>query len=326
MKKIILFTLIAFMALVGELKAQDPHFSQFYANPLYVNPALAGSTVCPRLGFSVRDQWPSLGAFQTATVSYDQYVDFLSGGIGAIILGDKAGDAFRSTSFSLMYSLRLKLTRKINMNLALQASVANRSLDFQGLTFADMIDPRYGFIYSTQAQLPPSLSNPYADFAAGTVVYGDNWYGGAAFAHLTQPDDGFVSYNRLPMKVTIHGGMKLNISRDKRRTNAFFGAPIISPNVIYNMQGKFHDLNYGLYLDWSPFIVGAWFRQGFNNPDAFVFMAGVQHGMFKIGYSYDITVSSLSNVSGGAHEISLGIQFDCPEKRKKLKSIDCPSF
>lgn len=328
MKKTILLVLIAFVALVSEVKAQDPHFSQFYANPLYVNPALAGANICPRVNLAYRNQWPSLGAFTTESITYDQYVDFLSGGVGLILLGDQQGQTFSNTSISLMYSLRLKLTRKIYLNLALQASVANRSLDFSGLTFGDMIDPRYGFIYNTQAQVPENLSHPYADFSAGTIVYGENWYAGASFAHLTQPDDGFISYNRLPLKTTVHGGMKLNVSRDKRRTNAFFGAPIISPNLIYHNQGGFQDLNYGLYLDWSPFIVGAWFRQAltFKNADAFVFMVGIQNEMFKVGYSYDLTVSSLSNVSGGAHEITLGMQFNCPEKRKKIKSIDCPSF
>lgn len=328
MKKTILLILIAFLALVNEVNAQDPHFSQFYANPLYINPALAGANVCPRINMSYRNQWPSLGAFTTESITYDQYVDFLSGGVGFILLGDQQGQTFNNVSFSAMYSLRLKLTSKINMNLALQATVANRSIDFSGLTFGDMIDPRYGFIYHTQAQVPGDLSHTYADFSAGTVVYGENWYGGIAFAHLTQPDDGFISYNRLPLKSTVHGGMKFNISRDKRRTNAFFGAPIISPNIIYHNQGGFQDLNYGVYLDWSPFIVGTWFRQAltFKNADAFIFMVGIQQGMFKVGYSYDLTVSSLSNVSGGAHEITLGLQLPCPEKRKKVKSIDCPSF
>lgn len=330
MKKTILFLLVAFVALVSEVKAQDPHFSQFYANPLYINPALAGANVCPRVNLAYRDQWPSLGAFKTFTASYDQYFDFLSGGIGVIILNDKQSETFSNTSASLMYSLRLKLTREIFLNLALEASVANRSLNWDKLTFGDMIDPRYGFIYSTQAQSPTkdNLSHTYADFSAGTVVYGENWYGGISFSHLTRPEDGYISSNRLPLKTTIHGGMKFNISRDKRRTNAFFGAPMISPNIIYHNQGGFQDLNYGLYLDWSPFIVGTWFRQAisFDNADAFVFMVGIQRDSFKIGYSYDLTVSSLSNVSGGAHEITLGLQFNCPEKRKKIKSIDCPSF
>lgn len=328
MKKTILLLLIAVAAFFNGAKAQDPHFSQFYANPLYINPALAGSNICPRANIVYRNQWPTLGAFKTITAAYDQYFEALSGGIGIMVMNDRQSETFNSSSASLMYSLRLKLTRTINLNLALSAAIANRSLDWSNLTFGDMIDPRYGFIYNTQAQRPENLSHTFADFGAGALVYGDNWFGGLSFSHLTQPDDGFISYNRLPLKTTIHGGMKLNLSRDKRRTNAFFGAPVISPNIIYHNQGKFNDLNYGLYLDWSPFIVGAWFRQAisFDNADAFIFMVGIQQETFKVGYSYDLTVSSLSNVSGGAHEITLGYQFNCPEKRKVIKAIDCPSF
>lgn len=328
MKKIILLLVIAFVALLPQVEAQDAHFSQFYANPLYINPALAGANVCPRFNLVYRDQWPGLDGFKTFTASYDQYFDFLAGGIGVMVMSDKQSDVFRNNSVSLMYSLRLKLTQKIFLNLALQASIANMSLDWDKLTFGDMIDPSYGFINNTNAEKPDNTSHTYADFATGAVVYGDNWYGGVAFAHITQPDDGFISYNKLPFKTTIHGGLKLNISRDKRRTNAFFGAPVISPNIIYHNQAGFQDLNYGLYLDWSPFIVGTWFRQAisFSDADAFIFMVGLQKDYFKIGYSYDLTVSSLSNVSGGAHEITLGLNLNCPEKHRKIKAIDCPSF
>jgi len=62
------------------LFAQDPIFSQFYANPLYLNPAMAGSSVCPRLIFNYRNQWPAIsGTYITYNASYDQYVDNISG-------------------------------------------------------------------------------------------------------------------------------------------------------------------------------------------------------------------------------------------------------
>ena len=47
---------------------------------------------------------------------------------------------------------------------------------------------------------------------------------------------------------------------------------------------------------------------------------------FPSEYSYDITVSDLSNASGGAHEISMGLKFNCPQKRVRLHEISCPSF
>ena len=44
----------------SEAQAQDPQFTQFYANPLYLNPAFAGTARCPRLVMAYRNQWPSL--------------------------------------------------------------------------------------------------------------------------------------------------------------------------------------------------------------------------------------------------------------------------
>ena len=328
MKKKVLLLVVAVMSVCAGIKAQDPHFSQFYANPLYTNPALAGTAVCPRFSLSYRNQWPGLDAFKTFTASYDQHFDFLSGGIGAMIMSDAQSDFYRTNTAALIYSLRLKISRDVYFNMAAQASLTNRSLDWDELSFPDMIDPRYGYIYTTMAERPSDLSHTYFDISTGMVIYGENWFVGASAANLLRPDDGFLSYNRIPIRFTANAGMRFNLARDQRRTNAFFGAPIISPNLIYSYQGNFQMINYGLYLDWSPFIVGAWFRQAitFENSDALVLMFGVQHESLKIGYSYDITVSKLSNVSGGAHEVTIGAMLPCPEKRVRVKPIKCPSF
>ena len=68
------------------------------------------------------------------------------------------------------------------------------------------------------------------------------------------------------------------------------------------------------------------FRQGFNNPDAFIALLGIQTSVVKIGYSYDVTVSKLSNATGGSHEVSFALQFDCRPKKKRIRAINCPSF
>ena len=60
--------------------AQDPEFTQFYANQLYLNPAFAGSARCPRLSLNWRDQWPAIsGNFVTYSAAYDQHVEGVGG-------------------------------------------------------------------------------------------------------------------------------------------------------------------------------------------------------------------------------------------------------
>ena len=72
---------------------QDPEFTQFYANPIYLNPALAGAANCPRFAMNHRNQWPSLsGAYVTNSFSYDQYINSINGGIAVMVTNDMAGN------------------------------------------------------------------------------------------------------------------------------------------------------------------------------------------------------------------------------------------
>ena len=69
-----------------KVEAQDPEFSQFYANPLYLNPAFAGTARCPRVSLNYRNQWPGIsGTFITTSATYDQQVESLYGGLGLMV-------------------------------------------------------------------------------------------------------------------------------------------------------------------------------------------------------------------------------------------------
>ncbi len=312
------------------VRAQDVIFSQFYANPLYMNPAFAGSKICPRLSLNYRYQWPSLvSAFSTMSASYDQYFESLHGGVGAILMADRAGDhaAISTSSFAVMYAFRFQLAREVWVNAGLKAGIVNTSLNWNDLRFPDMIDVINGYIGQTSAQPPEHTNVWYLDFDAGVMAYGPSWYAGFSAAHLTQPSNGFYGVTALPMKFTANVGALFNIAEEARRTSSLgLGTPVLSPNFIYQYQTGLHYFNYGIYLDWQPFLVGLWFRNGIENADAFIFQVGFQQDYFKIGYSYDVTVSKLANNTAGAHELSLGVILPCPEKKQRIKAIRCPSF
>ena len=156
--KIALILLFAVAGMQG-VNAQDVGFSQFFANPLYLNPAFAGSKVAPRISLTYRAQWPGLvSAFSTVSASYDQYIPDLHGGIGAIFLADRQGDhgLLKSANLGAMYSFRFRVYDDIYVNLALQASLVNYSLDWDinHMVFPDQIDPQSGVINQTQATAP----------------------------------------------------------------------------------------------------------------------------------------------------------------------------
>jgi len=326
MKKFYVFALFALL-LSGSGFGQDPHFSQFYANPLYLNPAFAGTTICPRVILNFRDQWPSIaGTYVTYNASYDQHIDKLSGGIGILLNTDRAGQGIlNTTEASFMYSFRLEVNRSFSMKLALQASYFQEKLAWSKLTFPDMIDPRSGFVYSTMESPPEHPTKSVVDFSTGILGYGEKYFVGFAVHHLTQPNIGFISMARIPRKYTVHAGGIINLVKKVRRhTNDHI--PTLSPNILFMQQGIYQEINYGLYFNRYPFVGGLWFRQNFKNSDAVVLMVGVQASMFKIGYSYDLTVSKLTNATGGAHEVSFALQFNCKPPNKRVRAINCPQF
>ena len=139
--------------------AQDVPYSQFYANPLYLNPAFAGSAVAPRISLAYRAQWPGLvSAYTTVSASYDQYFDDLHGGIGAIIMTDRQGDhgILSTNKLAAMYAFHFQVTRDIRVSAALQAGMVQNALNVStAMRFPSQIDPELGFVYGLDGvQLP----------------------------------------------------------------------------------------------------------------------------------------------------------------------------
>jgi type IX secretion system PorP/SprF family membrane protein len=167
----VLFPILVFTVFLFDLKAQDPQFTQFYANPLYLNPAFAGTARCPRISMNYRNQWPNLsGNYVTYSVAGDLHVDALAGGLGILVTtDDQAHGTLKTTNASLIYSYQAVINREFSLKFGLQATYMQKSLDAQNLHFGDMIDARRGFVWNTQEAIPsPNKSN--ADFSAGVRI------------------------------------------------------------------------------------------------------------------------------------------------------------
>jgi type IX secretion system PorP/SprF family membrane protein len=319
MKKLLIIVIIGLSSFAA--KAQDPTFTQFYANPLYLNPAFAGSHGCPRFALNYRNEWPSLsGNYVTYSASYDQYFKNISGGFGVLATHDQQGQGTINTSMlGLVYSYHLTLGRKWKMMFGARAAWYQKFLDWDKLTFGDMIDPRRGFIYAT-GDVPRGGSRGFFDASAGTVIFNKHFFAGFAAHHLNTPNESMIIGNSpLPMRFTGHMGAEIQLGRQSKYANG----TSIMPNVIYQYQNGFQELSVGTYVKYGAFNAGFWYR----NKDAFIMTIGVNTGKFKLGYSYDVTVSKLNNgVSGGSHEISLGLNLSCKSTPISFKTISCPSF
>jgi len=329
---LILLTVVTALLFNNTGNAQDAQFSQFYANPLYLNPALAGAEICPRAVLNYRNQWPGLAkSFVNYNASYDQYFNKLHGGVGLLVNMDNAGEGIlKTTQAGLIYAFSLQAAENLYINMALQATFFQKSLNWDLLQFGDQIDPQQGFVLPTGETPPNSNSVVFPDFSSG-IVFG--WkgilHGGLAVHHLTQPNMAFYDQveNKLPMKITGHIGANISLEGG----GSGFAEDVepkfyIAPNLLYQQQGNFHQLNAGVYVIRMPIVIGTWFRHNFENADAIIVLVGINYKNLKIGYSYDITLSKLKSNTGGSHEVSLAWQFNCIEKRRKLRAINAPGF
>lgn len=321
-----LIIILIIVAGTSLLRAQDPGFSQFYANQLYLNPAFAGANKCPRVGLNYRNQWPALGStYVTYNVSYDQHVNFLEGGIGVLLMQDVQGDgAITTTSANIMYSYTIPINRNFSLTAAIEATYIQKKINWDFI-FPDMLHPLYGAIYqSAETKVPYPTKNIW-DFSTGIIGYNKNTFFGVTINHLTQPTESFKEASNavLPRKYTVHFGTNIALSSRRFRRNQLW----ISPNIIYQQQAAFQQLNYGLYLNRNSIVGGIWLRQNFQfHYDSFIMLIGFIQDNLRFAYSYDLTISQLSNQTLGAHEISAAMTFSCKTRRKGKRAISCPSF
>jgi type IX secretion system PorP/SprF family membrane protein len=302
--------------------AQDPEFTQFYVNSMYLNPALVGSNTCPTVTSMYRNQWPSTNSqFVTTAVSYDDYIKSLSGGLGIMIMSDKGGPTVLSTSgVSLAYSNHQNISKKWSVRFALQGSLYQEYLDGSKFRFNDQIDPIYGFVYPTEDFIggEPVI---YGSVGTGGILFSDKFFVGYAASHLNRPNESLIfGESRLPIKHTVHAGALLPIVK------SYDEILHVSPNVIYRRQGDSQQVNMGLNVSVEPIVVGVWYRgilfqERYN--DAIIMSIGLNFNDFNLMYSYDLTISELTPSTGGAHEVSLMYKLPCRSKKDKIRPVPC---
>ncbi len=321
LKKKLAVLLISLFTATSAL-AQDPEFSQFYAAPLYLNPAFAGTAGGPRFILNYRNQWPGVqNAYEHFAFSYDQHIPMLGGGIGLLVTNDNQADGvFRNTHASGVYSYQLRVNREVVIKSGISATYANHTVDTDRLIWG----------YDQQGNVEPSLENytgslsaNFIDFATGAVIFSERLFAGVAVDHLVEPNQSVVGGNSpLLRKYTAHAGAFFPVG--KRQANAS-----VSPNILYQQQGTANQLNLGMYYNRGPVVVGGWYRTSFVNGDAFIALVGVKYDIYKVGYSYDVVTSALRSSASGAHEVSLAIELPAPQQRargRSFKRINCPAF
>lgn len=331
------FTVIGVVVSVSVL-AQDPQFSQYYAAPLYLNPAFTGTTLEQRFIANYRNQWPNAArGFVTYAFSYDCSLPQYNSGLGFLATVDQAGTAgLRSTQFNLLYSYKWRLSEKWVVSAGLNFGYAFRTVDMNRLLFGDQL--MFDGTGNTPSDDPAMLNlntARYFDFNAGGIIYNKNLWLGFSASHLNTPNQSLLDQEALiPIKTSIHGGVRIPLYNGPfERDNI----SVLSPSFVYKKQGRFDQLDLGLHFLYDPVMLGVWYRgipvqqnvKDNLSQDAIVVVLGFHFQKLEIGYSYDFTVSELGPGSGGSHEVAVKYLLDFAlqgKTKKKEKFIPCPSF
>jgi type IX secretion system PorP/SprF family membrane protein len=333
-KKSVLSVII--LLLTFYTNAQDPHFSQFFASPLTLNPAFTGKfDGTLRVAGNYRNQWPAFNnVYTTSTLSVDfpilknKLPDYDTWGLGILALTDKAGGGVLTNNYigiSTSYHKALDEDGFQQLGIGFQGTYGQKRLNTDNLKFEDQLTP-FGFTGVTQDIFnTENLNINYLDVNAGLLYTGstaddNNFYIGASMYHINRPKESFKGgiWNIAP-RTTISAGGYFPVS----------DILTLHTSGIYQVQNKATETTIGGALaasidaestDPSNVYIGSWYR--FN--DAIIPYLGLEFAGFRIGATYDINVSSLKagSQSRGGMEISV-IYIKRPTG---YKGIPCPKF
>lgn len=311
--------------------AQIPVFTQSYASHLNLNPALAGLSHSPTVVLNYRNQWADFnGGFKTYSVSIDKHFDAIRSGLGVSIVNDKAlKGAVTNLAVSGHYSYYVPINKKWGATMGFQGTFNQRGIDNNALIFGDQIDPNTGSLntdLATQEILAFDEQKSYLGLSAGFMVFSQTLYFGAAFKNINQPNISVVQIaeeSKLPMYISAHAGKTFYFDMGNIQ-------PYVTPNIFFANQGKYHQVMAGAQAGMGILFGGLWARHNITNFDALMLLLGLERGVFKFGYSYDMSFGQPGNFVANTHELSLVISLlEDPKdakKRRRTKGLMCPNI
>ncbi len=334
----LMFTIILGFLYLGQITAQDPSFSQFYANRIYLNPAFTGLEAGLSVAGVSRMQWVNVDqGFRTYGFSAEIQEPFINSGIGISIFRNTQGLAqLNSTSVSMSYAYLIPM-KNHNIHIGVEAAWNQKRVDWDKLIFSDQLDQINGNVYSSTFT-PVIDKTSYTDFNMGVLWrfnsdmnifkkrFRDVHHSvGISMSHLPAlfgSNAGQESLQNLETqltpRMTFHAGSMIPLTYFNTGKNEL----MISPNFKADVQGdglfKFKDnlqvFTYGGYLLYNGYYVGALYQNKnvlshHKNTNAWIlaFGAYVEYNKGKkmfIGFSYDANTTGVGAAAGNVYEIA----------------------
>lgn len=306
----------AFLLLIAgssaSLAQQDPQFSLYMYNPLYYNPAAAGSEGVSRVQLTQRSQYigyqtigngDASAAQNTQLLSFNMPLAKIKGGIGIYVLNDKYGPAINQ-AVQVSYAYRMTV-KNGTLALGVQAGMFNKGYDFGQFRPSDQNDPL----------IPTGRINQFRpDVGAGVYYNTTDYWLGLSMTHLNKAKYSYVtdrSTDPSDRKAYLSAGYRLGTSYNidlqpsilvQYSTTTGFPGSAVALNLLATYDNRF------------------WAGLGYRFNDAIMTTLGINLGRnnaFRAGVAVDITTAGASAKSPASVEILLAYALPAPDARKK---------
>jgi len=333
MRRILQVTLLLLLVVMGEKKVQaqvDPHFSQYYVYPSWLNPALTGAfDGSYRVSGIYRSQWGSISPFNTTGVAAD-FTTEKNLNYGASLLHQTAangGYQYTTGYINLAYTgVKFGAGDFQRLTFGFQGGLIQRRFNLSKMTWGDQWNPITGYNPNTASlDMMNRTSATSFDMGAG-VLYFDakpgkkaNLYAGFSASHITQPNDQFSAKAdaKLPVRWTAHAGVRINISDEFSLT----------PNALYLRQGTAEEKMLGAYAQLKASEIDVLLGANYRFKDAISPYVGFTYRNMVLGASYDVNTSDLGKMVRGSNAFEISLSF-FGRKAAKTPEVEfiCPAL
>ncbi|MCW5906267.1 MAG: PorP/SprF family type IX secretion system membrane protein [Chitinophagales bacterium] len=326
--------------------SQDIHFSQTFNAPLWVNPALTGFTPgVARIGVNYRNQWFSginngffKSPFMTTAVNFDMPVQVKKDavGVGVFIASDQQGaNTFNGViaNVSASYIKTLGKERNHFLSAGLQIGGTFYSIKTQNLQWASQFDANNVYNSSLTGENLSRNNAGYVNLNAGLFWSGVfkqkvGMYAGFAVNNATVPKYNVIDGQKrsLYFRWNVNAGLDVIVAKKHH----------ILPSGFFTRQGVNDQLNTGIgygydFSERAGITLGIYNRihnltKGVTG-DAVIPYFGFNVSGFKLGLSYDATVSNFKNAGTGVGALEIYLSYTLAKKNYNFRNaMICPRF
>ena len=291
-KRIIpLIILLLLLGLNKGFSQNEPMFTQYMFNKLWINPAYAGTSQALNINALTRLQWVGLeGAPRTYSAAIHSPINKRKAGVGVTVVNDVFGPV-KNTFATGNYAYRVSLNKKLTLSMGIKGGINSYFASYKDLKLIDKDDPLFAEDDRT--------INPNLGF--GFYLYSDKFYVGVSAPRLLETSlNG--NYSNQDFNTMNHyyfiGGFIWELGPKWLFKPAVFTSYVANTPIKNNISLQF------LYDE--RIWLGGMFRPG----DAVGAFFNIKvSDRLTVGYGYDLSFTEISNTNIGTHELMVSFDF-----------------